>query len=91
MDLFHFTDLAIPAMQMALLLLLNTLSLLFGRIRLALIITYLFTLYWGYVLNGQSLVSAGLENVTYYTAIYFGFGITIAVFALTGFLVHQDR
>jgi len=59
MEFFSLTKLAIPVTQMALLIAMNTIALLFGRIKLALLITYLFTLYWGYVLNREILVVRG--------------------------------
>ena len=59
MEFFSLTKLAIPVTQMALLIAMNTIALLFGRIKLALLITYLFTLYWGYVLYREILVVRG--------------------------------
>ncbi len=89
MEFFCVTELVIPAVQMALLLALNTLSLLFGRIKLALLITYSFTLYWGYVLNREYLMETGPEGMGGFVFIYFGFGLTVIFFALAGFLAHQ--
>jgi hypothetical protein len=91
MAFLSLTELTIPAVQMAMLLMMNTLALLFGRIKLALLITYLFTLYWGYVLNRGFLIDSAYENVVHFTWIYFGFGIFVVIFALAGFLSHQHR
>lgn len=44
MEMFFNTDLAIPLNQIILLLLLSTIALLFGKIKIALIINYIFTL-----------------------------------------------
>lgn len=76
---------------MAMLLMLNTLALLFGRIKLALLITYLFTLYWGYVLNMGFLINSASKSGGNFTWIYFGFGTIVVIFALAGFLSHQKR
>jgi hypothetical protein len=45
MDIIYSTELAIPLYQVGLLLVFSTLGLLFGRVRMALIINYLFALY----------------------------------------------
>lgn len=76
--------------QLSLLLLLSTLSLLFGRIKLALIINYCFTLYWGYVLNMDVIKEAGQGVTDTFTYMYFGFGLVILMLALVGFFVQRD-
>ncbi len=91
MAFFFSTELVIPAIQMAVLLGLNTLALLFGRIKLALLITYTFTLYWGYVINRDFLMESGSEGIGCFAYIYFGFGLMVVIFALAGFLAHQHQ
>ncbi|ACL05897.1 hypothetical protein [Desulfatibacillum aliphaticivorans] len=90
LEAIYSTQLSIPMYQIGLLLLISTLALLFGRIKVALINNYLFALYWGYILNRAVLVGDNLENVSYFTALYFGFGIIIAIFAVVGFMTHSD-
>lgn len=85
------TQLQVPAYQIGLLLLITTLTLLFGKMRLALIINYLFTLYWGYILNREQLLGSGLERITNFTALYFGFGLAIALLAAFSFLIHTQN
>ena len=91
MEFFSLSDLTIPAFQMALLLVLTTLALLFGRSKLALLITYIFTLYWGYVLNRGCIFETASASGRHFTFIYFGFGLFVVFFALIGFLAHQSR
>jgi hypothetical protein len=93
MDFFYSMELSIPAIQMAMLLILNTLSLLFGRVRLALLITYLFTLYWGYILNQKFLIGSVLKdtNEFSYFFMYFGFGFVVIILSLIGFLVPKNK
>ena len=91
MESFPITELYVPASQMAILLIINTLALLFGRMRLALLTTYIFTLYWGYVLNDGYMVGATSEDIGIYTFIYFGFGLLVIIFALMGFVGQQNR
>ncbi|NVL89436.1 MAG: hypothetical protein HWN69_00380 [Desulfobacterales bacterium] len=90
MEFFQTTQLSVPLSQITLLLMLSTLVLFFGRIKLALLINYLFTLYWGYIFNREHLVGSSLEKINYFNAIYFGFGLVIVILALIGFLVHRD-
>ena len=89
MDLFYATELAVPAPQIILLLMLVTGALLFGRVKLALLINYIFTLYWGYFFNRDVLLDYA-ESVDYFVLIYFGFGFLVVIFAMIGFLFRQD-
>lgn len=89
MELFSATELTFPVYQMILLLVLSTISLLYGRIKLALLINYLFTLYWGYFFNRDLLITYMIEPY-YFITIYFGLGLFVAIMATIGFLVYQD-
>jgi len=89
MDFLNSTELAVPLSQIALLLIVVTVALLFGRIKLALLINYLFTLYWGYFINREYLLGSSLADIDAFTVLYFGFGIVVVVFALIGFLSHS--
>ena len=86
MEFLSTAEIVIPVYQLMLLLLISTLALLFGRTKLALIINYLFTLYWGYVFNRHLLLGHELE---YWYLIYWGFGTSIAILASVGFLIHE--
>lgn len=83
MDFFYSMELSIPVMQIILLLILSTLALLFGRKKLALIINFVFTMYWGYFLSIDQFVGSGRG---YYLSFYFGTGLLIVILALIGFL-----
>ncbi len=88
MEFFLSTQLSVPLFQVILLLGLSTTALLFGRIKLALLMNYVFTLFWGYVHN-LSLFDS-VEKITMFTMVYFGFGIAIVVLASIGFLAHES-
>jgi hypothetical protein len=90
MEFFHTTELSIPLFQVVLLLVMSTLALLFGRVKLALLMNYLFTLYWGYILNREDLLGSNLEKIDYFSILYFGFGLVIVLLALIGFLARSD-
>lgn len=89
MDIFLSTQLSIPMLQVALLLGLSTLALIFGRIKLALLINYCFTLYWGYLSNISSFTEGGLK-LDSFSFFYLGFGLIIIVLALVGFVYYRD-
>jgi hypothetical protein len=87
MDFFFTAELNVPVAQMMLLLLITTFALLFNRTKLALLINYLFTLYWGFVFNRHLLAGHEIE---YFYVIYLGFGSIVALLASIGFLVHKE-
>ena len=89
MDFFHSTELSIPVIQIVLLLILSTLALLFGKKKLALLINYVFTMYWGYFLSIDQLTDSGFQGVGSYAMIYFGIGLLVVILALVGFLRHE--
>jgi len=89
MDLFYYTELAVPVAQLVLLLICSTVALLFGRIRLALLVNYLFALFWGYFLNRDVLIQSGGE-LSYFIYIYVLFGLAVVFLTAVGFLIHRD-
>lgn len=90
MEMFFNTDLAIPLNQIILLLLLSTIALLFGKIKIALIINYIFTLTSGYVFNRDKLMDLGFELPEVFTTIYFLFGIGVILIAGFAFVFDRD-
>ena len=82
MESFLSTQLSVPLFQVILLLGLSTAALLFRRIKLALLMNYVFTLFWGYVHNVSLFYSA--EKITMFTMVYFGFGMATALLASYG-------
>jgi hypothetical protein len=64
MEIFSMTEISIPITQMVLLLLLSTGALFFGKLKLALLINYLFTLYWGYGINKDFLADSGFQHLS---------------------------
>ena len=86
MDILLSMELCIPVNQIILLLMLSTLALLFGRKRLALLINYVFTMYWGYFLSIDQFTDSGVQGVSSYTMLYFGIGFLVVILAIVGFL-----
>jgi hypothetical protein len=88
-EFLYSTETFIPIWQIVLLLLFSTMTLLFGRVKLGLLINYLFTLYWGYIANRDYIFSE-FENVDQIASVYFGIGISLAILAALGFLMQKD-
>ena len=84
------TNLSIPMIQLILLMLMSTISLLFGKLRLALIINYLFILHWGYISNRDNLVEMGAENFELVSIVYFLFGLGVILVASFAFLFQKS-
>ena len=91
MDLIHSAELSIPILQIVMLLLLGTVALLFGKVKMALLINYMFTMYWGYGFGWEYLKNSGFANLDYFTYIYFGFGFVIIAMAIIGFLAPSNK
>ena len=89
MDIFLSTELSVPILQIVMLLVLSTISLIFGRIRLALLINYCFTLYWGYVSNLSLFTGEDAFQIANFSFMYFGFGIVVIALAIAGLMYHR--
>jgi len=87
MEFFLTTELPVPLLQIIALLTLVTAGLLLGRTKLALLVTYLFALYWAYILNGHLFNS--LDKINVFTSSYLGFGLIVSALAAIGFLARR--
>ena len=86
-------ELGVPLFQIILLVFLNTLSLLFKKIKLALTINYLFTFYWGYIFNKEFLV-VHFRNDPYafdFIYFYFGFGFIILILFIVSMILTDNK
>ena len=90
LDYFLNISLTIPIIQLILLMLISTMSLLFGRLKLALIVNYLFTLNWAYIANRDKLMDMSSENFELYSIMYFIFGLGIVVTASFAFMFQKS-
>jgi hypothetical protein len=88
-EFLYTSETFIPIWQIMLLLLFSTMSLVSGRVKLGLLINYLFTLYWGYIAN-RDYIFAEFEQAEQIASVYFGIGIALAVLAALGFLMQKD-
>ncbi|MBW2710194.1 MAG: hypothetical protein JRD04_13240 [Deltaproteobacteria bacterium] len=79
-----------PFYQIALLLALSTLALIFGNPRVALLINYLFALYWAYIFDRAYILEAGTKHSPFFPWIYFGFGFAVFLLAAIGLFFKRD-
>ena len=86
MEMLFAKELTIPLYQAGLLLLFATLVLFLGRVKLALLINYLFVFYWGYWLNKEAIFGPGITQINSFTLGVYGFSVLIFSLALIGFL-----
>lgn len=84
-------NLSIPMVQLILLMLMSTVSLLFGKLKLALLVNYIFTLHWAYVSNRENLIEMGFENFQVVSIIYFIFGLGIVLVAAFAFMFQKSN
>ena len=90
LDYFLNISLTIPIIQLILLMLISTISLLFGRLKLALIVNYLFTLNWAYIANRDKLMDMSSANFELYSIMYFVFGLGIVLTASFAFMFQKS-
>jgi hypothetical protein len=83
--LFSDGDFAVPALQVFLLMLMNSICLLLGRFKLGLLVSYCFAFYWGFVFNRDYFVSAQAVTPAG-LAVYAVAGLAMLVVAVIGFL-----
>lgn len=91
LDYLLNANLSIPMIQLILLMLMSTISLLFGKLKLALLVNYLFTMHWAYVSNRENLIELGFENFQLVSIIYFIFGLGIVLVAAFAFLFQKNN
>jgi len=91
LDFLLNATLSIPMIQLILLMLMSTISLLFGKLKLALLINYLFTLHWAYISNRENLMELGFENFQLISVIYFIFGLGIVLVASFAFMFQKNN
>jgi hypothetical protein len=90
MESIFSSEITIPLFEVILLLVLSTLAFLFGRLKLAILINYCFTVYWGYVLNFNIFTAYGALLPNTFTYIYLGGGFLIILLAILGFWTQHD-
>ena len=90
METLYTTQLSVSLLQVALLLALSTVALLFRSMRIAILINYGFLLYWGYMGNSALFTEEGIFKFNSFTIYYIGFGLVIVILATISLFLHHD-
>lgn len=90
LEILQSTYLPIPVSQVMLLILLSTIALLFGKVKLALLINCGFALFWGYISNMIHFTADSSLRFDSFTILYLGFGFCIILLAIIGFMTQKD-
>ena len=79
-------NVSIPVIQIFMLILFCTLALLFGKLKFALLINYLFVFYWGFKINFADHVVLNPDASVWFSSSYIIFGCVLIIFSLIGLL-----
>ncbi len=79
-----------PFYQIVLLLGFSTLALIFGNLKMALSVNYLFTLYWVYVSDRTYILDAGTKQSPFFPWLFFGFGFVVFLLVILGLLIKKE-
>jgi hypothetical protein len=90
MDFLFATEISVNLFQIMALLILSTVTLLYGMTRVALFINYAFILYWGYLANFERVCDPQIQAMPSFSGYYVFFGFMILLLASFGLLVNND-
>lgn len=85
METFQTMELAVPLWQVALFVGLTTLFMLFRRVKLSLITSYLFSFYWGLIYN-ENTISTLLGGSPFAPLAYLACGVVFLVLVIIAFM-----
>ena len=89
LDIFLDTNVMVPSSQMFLYIFLVSLFLLFRRHQLCILSTFLFSFYWGFILNRELFISR-LGNVELFLFLYLICGFLVVLMAVISFFIRLD-
>lgn len=84
------TEMAVPLNQIMFLMVIITVALLFGYLRLGLFFAYVFVFYWGNIFNIQDAFNSAEPDVAAVSFMFVGFGLVIVFLAMVGFLLNRE-
>ncbi|PKN20987.1 MAG: hypothetical protein CVU71_04210 [Deltaproteobacteria bacterium HGW-Deltaproteobacteria-6] len=88
-SLFQGT-MSIPLYQIVSLLIIMTVTALFGFLKMGLFLSYIFVFYWGNMLNIRSIFGSTDPNDTILSFAFVGFGLIIFLLAMLGFVLNKE-
>jgi len=77
-------EMSVPLGQVILFVVLNSVSILMGRYRMGLLISYCFVIYWGFVANNEYFVDM-LGNTHWGLTVYIFSGVIMLILFILGF------
>jgi len=90
MEILQYIDVAIPLWQVGLYVIFITLFTLFGRARLALITSYLFTMFWVFILNKDKFGTTQQQTL-FFMSLFIISGFILTIFAVWSFYQEPDN
>ena len=90
MESLFASELSVPVYQIMFLLVIMTVALLFGYLKLGLLFCYVFVFYWGNIFNIRTVFDDADPNVTTVSFLFIGFGLIISFLAMVGFLLNKE-
>lgn len=89
LEFFSSKDFAVPIWEVVLLIIINSVCLLFGKHKFGLLVSYFFVFYWGFVLN-RGYFTDVLGNITWGLYVYSISGIMMATIIIISFFVKSE-
>ena len=83
-------ELTVKLSDLMVMLTLCTVAFIYGMTRTALLISYAFCFYWGYLANLDLFFNTHIEAVNQVTGFYFVFGFIIFILSMAAFFVYRD-
>lgn len=81
---------SVPTYQIMSLLVIMTVALLFGYIKMGLFLCYAFVFYWGNIFNIRAILGGADPDTASVSFIFIGFGLIIVFLAMLGFLLNKN-
>ena len=76
--------------QIMFLLIIMTVALLFGFMKVGLFLCYVFVFYWGNIFNIRAIVGSADPSNASVSFLFMGFGLIIVFLAMLGFLLNKE-
>jgi len=85
LEVFRTTLITIPFFQLFMLIVVSTILLLLGSLKLALLANYVFTFYWGFSVNFGNSSVFDVGTLPWFSFTYLGFGLMVVLLVLVSF------
>jgi hypothetical protein len=83
-------ELTVKLSELLVMLTLCTIAFIYGMTRTALLVSYSFAFYWGYLSNLDLFLNTRMESVNQITGLYFVFGFIVFVLSMAAFIAYRE-